>query len=90
MGPRLDSRGREGYPCRSWRSKASFNGAAAGQPRKGHPSSPGTSSTSASMGPRLDSRGRVNSRSFLAGLRPLQWGRGWTAAEGGSGSTACC
>jgi len=36
----------------------------------------------ASMGPRLDSRGRVYStRAYVSRLR-LQWGRGWTAAEG--------
>jgi len=84
----------------------SFNGAAAGQPRKDLPIRVWTDERSASMGPRLDSRGRTASANrkperVAASMGPrldsrgrakfharvsaaleLQWGRGWTAAEG--------
>jgi len=35
------------------------------------------------MGPRLDSRGRSGPAHEVAMPAGLQWGRGWTAAEGG-------
>jgi len=37
----------------------------------------------ASMGPRLDSRGRDCKLRGTEWYKMLQWGRGWTAAEGG-------
>jgi len=82
MGPRLDSRGRghrlllPSHPQRRFNGAAAgqprkgagvehrvrctyrFNGAAAGQPRKADPRPQPTHSCLASMGPRLDSRGR--------------------------------
>jgi len=43
---------------------------------------PSTPPPRASMGPRLDSRGRQRTLLRCLGCCPLQWGRGWTAAEG--------
>jgi len=40
----------------------------------------------ASMGPRLDSRGRTTIRCVRTNATRLQWGRGWTAAEGSCGA----
>jgi len=34
------------------------------------------------MGPRLDSRGRAAVEKVVSLSMKLQWGRGWTAAEG--------
>jgi len=34
------------------------------------------------MGPRLDSRGRLSRKALTTDCASLQWGRGWTAAEG--------
>jgi len=106
MGPRLDSRGRLWGTGRTDHPPLRFNGAAAGQPRKGAGGSGTTGRRRASMGPRLDSRGRrrrpnpLRLRSRFNGAaagqprkgrnprrtrnrnRLLQWGRGWTAAEG--------
>jgi len=83
MGPRLDSRGRAGQA--TVRDVAGrFNGAAAGQPRKGarlfRGAWPGIRFNGAAAGqPR---KGRVTGREPTR-PRWLQWGRGWTAAEGG-------
>jgi len=59
MGPRLDSRGRRVARVRRVGRGSSFNGAAAGQPRKGTQRSIRPARFGASMGPRLDSRGRT-------------------------------
>jgi len=41
----------------------------------------------ASMGPRLDSRGRNRAPAAEPAKVTLQWGRGWTAAEGSTSWT---
>jgi len=41
------------------------------------------------MGPRLDSRGRLDLWLDPVDLVVLQWGRGWTAAEGPSDARPC-
>jgi len=58
MGPRLDSRGRPNPWAEDRIPGTGFNGAAAGQPRKGPCGQRVPHFMTASMGPRLDSRGR--------------------------------
>jgi len=82
MGPRLDSRGRllpeQHRPGRDWASM----GPRLDSRGRGKLVMLWRSRELASMGPRLDSRGRMRGRGNLGSSYSLQWGRGWTAAEG--------
>jgi len=90
MGPRLDSRGRVG---RVWIQGAADQDSMG--PRLDSRGRVGAffsflERRSASMGPRLDSRGRLRLRCISALGLVLQWGRGWTAAEGGGIAIPLC
>ena len=83
MGPRLLSRGRAGRADGEGLDGHRFNGAAASQPRKVRPTHPRWSTSSCFNGAAASQpRKELSEKACRRADKLLQWGRGFSAAEG--------